>query len=329
MKDDKAINLEYFDENINSGKDFNFKYKKSYEREDHIVTGECILNYLLENNYSKPFIKENYMIKNEDNSYFQKYNIFNYKTKINELIKKNKNKPITIENSLLQKILTIIEKKNENKINNDHIIKIITNRSQKINENKPLYLNTEGNKEMNNSFYEKYFLPKIKKNKKQNIREYNKKSYESNDGIFKNTSISKTLENEENDKLREEILKKPINFYSPCLRKNISPIFKNVNYRHSISVKKGKIINDRLQKFHESRFNLNKINKEKNKLKSDDIGYVKLFDKKYHLINLFKDIGKVKSPKEIEKTLFESDNKSYKIIRDKQFLKSIEKNNNK
>ena len=77
MSDAKALNLGYFDENINNGKDFNFIYKKSYEKEDHIITGECILNYLLENQYTKPFIKENYMMKSNDNSYFQKLNIYN------------------------------------------------------------------------------------------------------------------------------------------------------------------------------------------------------------------------------------------------------------
>ena len=213
MSDEVDLNLGYLNNKINFKKDFNYKYKKSYEREDDIITGECILNYLSENQYTKPFIKENYMMESNNKSYFQKLNINNYQQRLGDKINKEKNKQIPLEDSIIKRILDILYKKDEKKNSLNFKLERNNVKKQLINENKPSYLNTEGNKEMNNSFYEKYFLPKIKKNKKQNIREYNKKSYESNDGIFKNTSISKTLENEENDKLREEILfKKQRNF---------------------------------------------------------------------------------------------------------------------
>ena len=175
MSDAKALNLGYFDENINNGKNFNFIYKKSYEKEDHIITGECILNYLLENQYTKPFIKENYMMKSNDNSYFQKLNIYNYKTKLAELLNKNKNKPVTIENSTIKRILDILHKKNKQKNNNIHKFRSIrfNLKNDEIKENKPIYLNTEENKEIKKSFFEKYLLPKInfKKNDKRNLNE--------------------------------------------------------------------------------------------------------------------------------------------------------------
>ena len=325
MSDAKALNLEYFDENINNGKDFNFIYKKSYEKEDHIITGECILNYLLENQYTKPFIKENYMMKSNDNSYFQKLNIYNYKTKLAELLNKNKNKPVTIENSTIKRILDILHKKNKQKNNNIHKFRSIrfNLKNDEIKENKPIYLNTEENKEIKKSFFEKYLLPKInfKKNDKRNLNEDIKDSFDLNKGIFKNTSINKSNDIEENNRIREKIFNKPLNYYSPCLKRNILPLFRNINGRHSISVKKGKLINDELTKIVDNKFDINSFtNKRNNKNKSEDIKNIKITDKKYHLINLFKDIGKIKGSGEIEKTLFTQIEKDYKELKKKNHL---------
>ena len=163
MNDEKAKNLGYFDENINNGKEFNFIYKKSYEKEDHIITGECILNYLLENQYTKPFIKENYMMKADNNSYFQKLNICNYKAKFREYLNNNKNKPITVENNTIKRVLDILHRKNEQKNSRKSRPPRLNINNDEIKENKLIYLNTEGNKENKNSFFEKYLLPKIKK----------------------------------------------------------------------------------------------------------------------------------------------------------------------
>ena len=94
MSDEVEVTLGYLNKDINFQKDFNYNYKKSYEREDDIVTGECILNYLSENQYAKPFIKENYLMKSNDNSFFQKLNINNYQKRLGEKINMNKNKPV-------------------------------------------------------------------------------------------------------------------------------------------------------------------------------------------------------------------------------------------
>ena len=320
MSDEATLNLKYFDENINSGKNFNLVYKKSYEKEDHIITGECILNYLLENKYTKPFIKENYMMKSDDNSYFQKLNIKNYKTKLNNIINKNKNKPVSLENSIIKNILGILEVKHNKK--NKRNCKFNNYNLKENNENKPAYLNTEGNKEIKNSFYEKYLLPKINFGKKQikKINENNKSSYDSNKDIFKNTSIIKTIEIEENS-FRNNILKKNLNYYSTCLRKNILPIFKQLNQRQSISVKKGKELDERLNKLNDFKLNIKSytdLRRDNNK--SKEIKNIKIYDKKSHLINLFKDIGKVKNPREIEETLFYKEDKKYKLLKSKNML---------
>ena len=327
MTDEVDLNLGYLNNKINFKKDFNYKYKKSYEREDDIITGECILNYLSENQYTKPFIKENYMMKSSDKSYFQKLNINNYQQRLGDKINKEKNKQIPLEDSIIKRILDILYKKDEKKNSLNFKLERNNVKKQLINENKPSYLNTEGNKENKNSFFEKYLLPKIdfKKDNYQKLNEDNKNSFDSNKGIFKNTSINKTIEMEENE-FRNKIFKNPINFYSPCLKRNIMPIFRNINGRHSISVKKGKILNDELSRIHDKKFSIKSYStKKNNKDKQNEIKNVKIFDKKYHLINLFKDIGKIKSPREIEKTLFSEDEKRYKLLKSKKFMMNIKK----
>ena len=327
MTDEVDLNLGYLNNKINFKKDFNYKYKKSYEREDDIITGECILNYLSENQYTKPFIKENYMMKSRDKSYFQKLNINNYQQRLGDKINKEKNKQIPLEDSIIKRILDILYKKDEKKNSLNFKLERNNVKKQLINENKPSYLNTEGNKENKNSFFEKYLLPKIdfKKDNYQKLNEDNKNSFDSNKGIFKNTSINKTIEMEENE-FRNKIFKNPINFYSPCLKRNIMPIFRNINGRHSISVKKGKILNDELSRIHDKKFSIKSYStKKNNKDKQNEIKNVKIFDKKYHLINLFKDIGKIKSPREIEKTLFSEDEKRYKLLKSKNYMMNIKK----
>ena len=327
MADEVDLNLGYLNNKINFKKDFNYKYKKSYEREDDIITGECILNYLSENQYTKPFIKENYMMESNDKSYFQKLNINNYQQRLGDKINKEKNKQIPLEDSIIKRILDILYKKDEKKNSLNFKLERNNVKKQLINENKPSYLNTEGNKENKNSFFEKYLLPKIdfKKDNYQKLNEDNKNSFDSNKGIFKNTSINKTIEMEENE-FRNKIFKNPINFYSPCLKRNIMPIFRNINGRHSISVKKGKILNDELSRIHDKKFSIKSYStKKNNKDKQNEIKNVKIFDKKYHLINLFKDIGKIKSPREIEKTLFSEDEKRYKLLKSKNFMMNIKK----
>ena len=314
MNNEKAFNLEFFDENINNGRDFNFFYKKEYEREKHIVNGECVLNYLLDNNNSKVFNPKMYMMDSIDEPNLKKFNINNYQAKIKTILNKDKTIPLSTENSIIQRVLGILKAKDERK--NKRYIKLRFNniKIEDNKENKSGYINTEGNKEAKKSFYEKYLLPKI--NNKNSKNNEDKNSFESSNDIFKNTSIINNINENTNNKLAEKKLFNPINCYSPCLKRNIFPYFRNVSQRHSISVKKGKIINDNLHKIHDIKYDINNYNNKKN-IKSNDIiiKNVKINDRKYHLINLFKDLGKVKSKNEIEKTLFEKDDKSFKILK--------------
>ena len=314
MNNEKAFNLEFFDENINNGRDFNFFYKKEYEREKHIVNGECVLNYLLDNNNSKVFNPKMYMMDSIDEPNLKKFNINNYQAKIKTILNKDKTIPLSTENSIIQRVLGILKAKDERK--NKRYIKLRFNniKIEDNKENKSGYINTEGNKEAKKSFYEKYLLPKINNKNRKNSEDKN--SFESSNDIFKNTSIINNINENTNNKLAEKKLFNPINCYSPCLKRNIFPYFRNVSQRHSISVKKGKIINDNLHKIHDIKYDINNYNNKKN-IKSNDIiiKNVKINDRKYHLINLFKDLGKVKSKNEIEKTLFEKDDKSFKILK--------------
>lgn len=323
MNNEKAFNLEFFDENINNGRDFNFFYKKAYEREKHIVNEECVLNYLLDNNNSKVFNPKMYMIDSIDDPNLKKFNINNYQAKIKTILNKDKTIPLSTENSIIQRVLGILKAKDERK--NKRYIKLRFNniKIEDNKENKSGYINTEGNKEAKKSFYEKYLLPKI--NNKNSKNNEDKNSFESSNDIFKNTSIINNINENTNNKLAEKKLFNPINCYSPCLKRNIFPYFRNVSQRHSISVKKGKIINDNLHKIHDIKSDINNYNNKKN-IKSNDIiiKNVKINDRKYHLINLFKDLGKVKSKNEIEKTLFEKDDKSFKILK----LMKSKRNNN-
>ena len=137
MNNEKAFNLEFFDENINNGRDFNFFYKKAYEREKHIVNGECVLNYLLDNNNSKVFNPKMYMIDSIDDPNLKKFNINNYQAKIKTILNKDKTIPLSIENSIIQRVLGILKAKDERK--NKHYIKLRFN-NIKIEDNNLSYL---------------------------------------------------------------------------------------------------------------------------------------------------------------------------------------------
>ena len=109
MKNEAALNMKFFNENINGSKSINDEYKQTIEKEDHIITGECYLNYLFSNDYMKPFIRKNYLFKDDKKkSYFDKLNIFNYKDIFNDILNKKKKNFVTSQNELIKRILTVI-----------------------------------------------------------------------------------------------------------------------------------------------------------------------------------------------------------------------------
>lgn len=314
MANEAALNMQFFNENINGTKNINKEYKNTIAKEDHIITGECYLNYLFSNDLMKPFIRKKYMMKTDKKkSYFDKLNIFNYKGIFNDILnKKKKNYIITEENESIKRMLNILDSnyesgnrqkyKNKFKFANskysDYLYNIYRNKNN----------NQINNKRINSSF-EQTILPKINFKKNDKIEAFNLKdksdinSFELANDIFRTTSCIKNRNNDDKNKTIDKKENKKISLYSPYLKKNIGPIIKGVEDRESQSVKKSRYIKDGIDKITKTKFNIGSYDFEKNKYKIKN----KKKDEKYLLLSLFTNIGKVRSPQELEKTLFNKD----------------------
>ena len=321
MANEPALNMEFFNENINGSKNINTEYKQTIEKEDHIITGECYLNYLFSNDYMKPFIRKNYLFKDDKKkSYFDKLNILNYKDIFNDILNKKKKNFITSDNELIKRILTVIDTNYESgnnrfKKKNKYYLKNINTKYSSylnnINENNSI---TNYNTKLLTSF-DQYKLPKINMKKARIINKIEKEKerdsfeYSNPNDIFRVTScanpnkVSKSNYNKNYD-IRNEEHNKRLHLYSPLLKKNLHHIFGGVERNESLSVKKSKYIQDGIGKINKTKFNIDSYDFIKNRYK---IKRKNNNDKKYGLINLFTDIGKIKSPQEIEKTLFNKD----------------------
>ena len=311
MAKEPALNMKYFNENIKGLKDINTEYKKTIEKEDNIKTGESYLNYLFSNDYMKPFIRKNYEFKEYKKAYFEKLNIFNYKDIFNDILNKKKNTFATSENEPIKKMLNILDinyEKNNNrfKIKNKNLNTKYTNYFKNIDQNNSI---THYNNKLHTSF-EPYILPKINIKKENIVNHKTERNREQNqldneNDIFRNTSCDKT--NGDNKKInseRKERYNKKLHYYSPLLKKNIKHIFNGVEYHENESVKKSRYIQDGIEKINKTKFNIDSYDFVKNRY---NIKLKKNVERKYCLINLFTDIGKIKSPQEIEKTLFNKD----------------------
>ena len=302
MANEAALNMQFFNENINGTKNIHTEYKQTIEKEDHIITGECYLNYLFSNDYMKPFVRKNYEIKQDKKtSYFDKLNIFNYKGIFKDILNKSKKNFVTSENESIKRILNILGTNyetslNHNKFKNKYFKQINTKYSSyldNINQNK----SAMNNNKLHSSF-DQYILPKIN-------NKANKNSYDLNNDIFRTTSCirnkSTNIYISNDDERRERKNNKIISYYSPLLKKNIFHIFKKVEDRENLSVKKSRYIKDGIRKIAKEKFNIDSYDLQKNKYK---IKYIRKDNKKFCLINLFPNIGKVNSTQEIEKILF-------------------------
>ena len=326
MANEIALNMEFFNENINGSKNINAEYKQTIEKKDHIITGECYLNYLFSNDYMKPFIQKNYEFKDDNKkSYFDKLNIFNYKEIFNDILNKKKKHFVASENELIRRILNIIDSNNEannnrlkNKYRNRYKYYIknyntkfssyINNINQKNNTN--INNITNYNNKMHTSF-DQYELPKINMRKtiikEKTEREKERNSFDDyNNDVFRTTTFIKSNnDNEKNKNFRHQLLyNKKLNFYSPLLKKNLQHIFKGMEANENQSLQKSRYIEDGISRITRKKFNIDSYdfvkNKYKKKIKNNN-------DRKYYFINLFNNIGKIKSPQEIEKTLFNKD----------------------
>ena len=305
MANEAALNMQYFNENINGSKNINTEYKQTLEKEDNIRLGECYLNYLFSNDYMKPFIRKNYEIKTDKKqSYFDKLNIFNYKGIFNDVLNKKRKNIITSENESIKRILNILDSNYEtslshNKNKNKHLNVFNTNYNSyigKVNKNN-LTINNYNSKF--NSSYDQYMLPKININKNETNINGKTKQYSLDliNDIFRTTSCIRTQSNNN----KKERNNKIISFYSPLLKKNLCHIFKKLENGENQTIKKSRIIKDGIRKITKDKFNIDNYDSEKNKY---NIKYIKKANKKFCVINLFPDIGKVKNTQEIEKTLF-------------------------
>jgi hypothetical protein len=258
----------------------------------------------------KPFIRKNYEYKDDkNNSYLDKLNIFNYQDIFNDVLNKKKRNFVTSENELIKRILNVLNNNYESNSNNfENRFKMNNNNIK--NTKYSLYIDnfsnhnktSINNNNKSHSSFEQCLLPKIINNN----RKSQKISLDLTNDIFRTTSCENP--NDDNIYEKKELNKssKKINYYSPLLKKNIKQYFKRVEDREDQSVKKSRMIKDGIYKINKIKFNIegydfNKT-KNKNEIKSRKNNY-----KKYSLINKFTDLGKIKDPKEIEKTLFNHD----------------------
>ena len=310
MANERALNMEYFNENINGTSNINAEYRQTIEKEDHIKLGECYLNYLFSNDYMKPFIRKKYEYKDDKKkSYLDKLNIFNYQDIFNDVLNKKKRNFVTSENELIKRILNVLN--NNYELNNNNYDNRLKIKNYNIKNTKySLYIDNFSNHNktaINNnnklhSSFDQCLLPKINNNN----RKSKKISLDLTNDIFQATSCENPNDDNIYEKKEMNISSKKINYYSPLLKKNIKHYFKRVEDREDQSVKKSRIIKDGIYKINKIKFNIENYDfnktKNKNEIKPRKNNYTK-----YSLINKFTDLGKIRNPKEIEKTLFNRD----------------------
>jgi hypothetical protein len=305
MTDEPALNImRFFDRRIHR-KNPNTLYKPTIKKDIHLKTGECYLNYLFSNNYVTPFIKKNYMYEYDyKKSFTNKLNIFNFKSNFTK--KKILN---SSENDLLKRMLNILSinsKLDSSKIKHR---KFRTFKNLNINYNlsndksKPFQYDSDDDN--------KGTLPNINNKNKTNTSElsqdilknisYNNKKYK-----YRNTNnynYNSLKSNSKNNSTQKNKYKD----YSPTLDKSMEAIFKDVENKTNLSIDKSKYIRNGIDEINNRKLNVDFIKTDFPKKKNKIIKKPNDDKKKYFLINLFSDIGKIKGNKEIEKILFAND----------------------
>lgn len=308
MAYEPGLNMQYFNENINDSANINNEYKKTLEKEDHIVLGECYLNYLFSDELMKPFVRKKYELKDDKkNSYLEKLNIFNYKGIFNDLLNKKKRHFVTLDNELIRRFLNALNANHE--LNNNYINRYKYKKNNIKNTKYSLYLDNNSsynktvvhNKNKLQSSFDQSMLPKIMK-KKNKEKLGNKNTFDLSNDIFRTTSCAKQNDDK---KYEKEIMNvKKVHFYSPLLKKNLINYFQKVEDRENQSVKKSRIIKDGIDKINKKKFNIESYDFNKNKY---DIKLRRNDSRKYFIINKFPNLGKIRDLREIEKTLFNRD----------------------
>lgn len=307
MTDEPALNImRCFDRRIHR-KNPNTLYKPTIKKDIHLKTGECYLNYLFSNNYVTPFIKKNYMYEYDyKKSFTNKLNIFNFKSNFTK--KKILN---SSENDLLKRMLNILSVNSKLDSNNYKT----NNRKYRTFK----HINTNYNLSNDKSIPFKYDSDDDNKGTLPNINNKNKSNTcEISQDIFRNTSYNnkklkyRNANNYNCDSLKDNsknntTKKNKYKDYSPTLDKSMVAIFKVVENKTNLSINKSKYIRNGIDEINNRKFNADFIKTDFQKKKNKKIKKPGDDSKKYCLINLFSDIGKIKDNKEIEKTLFAND----------------------
>lgn len=243
---------------------------------------------------------------------------------LNDLLDKEKIISNNSETEILKRMLNFLSNnKRANTIYNSE------NKSHKnfINMNSKFssFVNNTSNKTIFNTnkgtSFHQYSLPKIK-NKKEKMKDKSnsriktlKNFNHETEKVLRISNVDSQNEinnhdgNDENDILMNNIkcntVKRVKNKdYSPILGKSMVDIYKKLEDRESQSVKKSEYIANGIDEINKFKFDIDPYDYKYGKYK---ILPKKVVDKRYCLINLFKDLGKLKNTKEIEKTLFNDD----------------------
>lgn len=307
MADEPALNImRCFDRRIHR-KNPNTLYKPTIKKDIHLKTGECYLNYLFSNNYVTPFIKKNYMYEYDyKKSFTNKLNIFNFKSNFTK--KKILN---SSENDLLKRMLNILSVNSkldsiDSKIKHrkfrtfKHI-----NTNYNLSNDKPKPFSYESDDD------NKATLPNINNKNNSNTNEQNQDIFRNtsyNNKKYKYRNINNYSYNSLKDNPKKSTTKKnKYKDYSPTLDKSMVAIFKDVEDKTNLSINKSKYIRNGIDEINNRKIDVGFIKTDFQKKKNIIIKKPDGDSKKYFLINLFSDIGKIKGNKEIEKTLFAND----------------------
>ena len=321
MIDTNYFHIEWPDENHMDLKTIKSRYKEIEPKKEDISKENYIIHYLATDETLRKIKynnKKTFSRNTKELPLLNKLNINNYKR--NSILLNNEyNSNLFVnlnENDIIRSLL--------NKLNTNQNI----NETSRVQLPKLIHLNKMpspiritqdrshsfelSNEISRNSGIEKY-LPdlKITKEKDIDINNNSKNLFDNSSNIFKATNCKiKSVQNlkfDLNDQYKtiKKEKKQKSHCYSPLLGKNLTGLFKTINEGEEKSIKKGKYIRIGVNKINERKINIDNyyLNKrDKYKLES-----VKIKDKRFQLINTFKNIGKIKSVKEIDDILFTKD----------------------
>ena len=347
MKEPDYFHFEWPDENYMDLRTIKNRYREIEPKKQDIHKENFIIHFLSTDDTLRKIKygnKRTFSRNTKELPLLSKFNISNYKRN-SILLNNNYNSNIFInsnENDIINSLLNKLDKNKNFKETSrfrlprlHHIrnmpspIKIKQESSHSIEFSNDNYRNF-GNEESLSDL-------KIAKEKRFDSGNNSKNLLDNSSSIFKATnckmnSFKKTQFYLNDDfKTIKKDRKEKSHCFSPLLGKNLTGLFKTINDREEKSIKKGVYITNGVNKINERKINIESYDvSQKDKYKLE---LIKLKDKKFQLINAFKNIGKVNSVKEIDDVLFKKDNQFFPLKRyekklHKKGLKKIKKYEN-